>query len=433
MKINLLEVYSRKSQYINKDVMGGYGMIAEIGDSFFAKLIEKQKKKSVNFPVLALAYLSAILKRNGHQVDYQQNVLPKDSDLVIIPSSIVDYKSEIDFAKKIKKETKAKVGFFGPFASVKPDIFLEVGDFVISGEPERWAQGLSGDSIPKGVVKVSPINNLDSLPFPDWSLFSFDKFSYRPNLKKKPFFPVLSSRGCAFRCLYCPYRSYYGGLRVRSPESVLEELKYLKKNFDVRSIQFRDPLFTAQKQRTVDISEGILKNNLGIEWGCETHADSLDYKLIDLMHRAGLRSVNLGIESVDAEMLRKNSRFSAKKQKEIEIINYCHKKGINVSAFYIFGMPEDNKRSILETIKYAKKLNTLVAQFFIFTPFPGTDFYEKLENKIFEKDWQRFTSFNPVFQHNVLSAAELLKLKEKAFVSYYFRPAYFFKHSRRIL
>lgn len=431
MKITLLEVYSKKPQYINKDVVGTYGMVAEIGDSFLAKIIERSKKKSISMPVLSLPYLAAIFKQNGHSVNYKFNEIPQDVDLIIIPSSIIDFKREIDFAKKIKKETKAKIGFFGPFASYFPEMYLETADFVINGEPEFAAYKIKDGVIPKGVVTSEHIEDLNSLPAPYWDIFPIKDYSYMPNLKKRPFLPVLSSQGCVYNCLYCPHKAYFGKLRVRRPDLVVQELKTFKEKYGIKSFQFRDSLFTADRARVFKIIDGMLKNNLKLEWGCETHVNYLDYELIDKMYDAGLRAMNLGIESSDAEILKNASRISANKQKEMDIIAYCHKKGINIAAFYIFGMPDDTKQTILDTIKYAKKLNTLVAQFFIFTPFPGTTYYDKLKNDIFEQDFERFTSFNPVFRHSHLSREELLKLKEKAFVSYYFRPAYFLKHFKK--
>lgn len=408
-------------------------MVARIGDSFLAKILERAKKRAVNIPVFALGYLAAIFKKNGHQVEYKFNELPLNSDLIIIPSSIVDYRYEIEFAKKIKEKSSAKIGFFGPFASAQPDLYLEAADFVIINEPEQAVEKISEGRIPHGKIISQQIENLDSLPFPDWSLFPLKKYSYRPLLKPKPFIPVLSSRGCSFNCPYCPYKSYYGHLRQRSVGSVMEELKYLKINYGIKSIQFRDPLFTANKDRARSIAEGMLINNLNLSWGCETHVNCLDHDLIDKLREAGLRSVNLGIESADVQVLSKASRFSAPKIKETEIIGYCQKKGINVAAFYILGLPTDSAKTIKATISYAKRLNTLVAQFFMLTPFPGTELYKQMADRVTESDWQKFDSFTPVFRHPNLSGGELLTLKEKAFTSYYFRLGYLMKHWRKIL
>lgn len=429
-----MEVCSPRKEYINKDVMGEYGMVAQIGVSFLAKVLEAAKKRSVNIPVFALGYLAAILKKNGHQVKYKFNAIPVDADLVIIPSSIVDYKYEVDFAKKIKQaNSKIKVGFFGPFASVRPDLYLAAADFVIIDEPEQVVEKISENWIPQGKVTGEKVENLDTLPFPAWDIFPLEEYSYQPLLKPRPFVPVLSSRGCAFSCPYCPYKAYYGHLRQRSAGSVIAELKHLKDAYGIKSVQFRDPLFTSQRDRVLAIADGIIANGLDLAWGCETHVNCLDYELIDKLYAAGLRSINLGIESSDIDVLTKASRFSAPKQKEIDIINYCQTKGIRVAAFYIFGLPQDTAETIKRTINYAKKLNTIVAQFFILTPFPGTALYGQMVDDIIEKDWEKFNSFTPVFRHPNLSSQQLLLFKEKAFVSYYFRFSYLIKHWLEIL
>ena len=95
-------------------------------------------------------------------------------------------------------------------------------------------------------------------------------------------------------------------------------------------------------------------------------------------------------------------------------------------------MPNDTKETIKNTINYAKKLNTHVAQFFISTPFPGTEFYEQVKDKIYA-DWESFDSFTPTFMHKNLTPTELLKLKESAYTQYYFRPGYLFKYFRRMI
>jgi radical SAM superfamily enzyme YgiQ (UPF0313 family) len=135
----------------------------------------------------------------------------------------------------------------------------------------------------------------------------------------------------------------------------------------------------------------------------------------------------VGIESVNQEVLKKATRKSATIKKQNEIVDYCHKKGIRVAAFYIFGLPEDTEESIKQTIKYAKKLNTMVAQFFISTPFPGTKFYEQVKEEIYDHDFSHYNSYTPVHRSLNLTKKQLLKLKEKAFVSYYFRPRYVFR------
>jgi radical SAM superfamily enzyme YgiQ (UPF0313 family) len=279
---------------------------------------------------------------------------------------------------------------------------------------------------------VQPVENLDVLPFPDWSLFPIKKYSYSPALNKKPVTVMLSSRGCPYSCcFYCPYPMNSGKkIRLRSIENVTGEMEYLKNKYGIKAVDFRDPIFTLNRERTLKFSYELIKKNLNIIWSCETRIDCLDENLLKTMYQAGLRHLNLGIESASKEVLKKSSRLPIEINQQDKIIFFCHNKGISIATFYIIGMDSDTEESVLKTIDYAKKLNTLVAQFTISTPYPGTDFFEKLkrEGKINTFDWEQYDGYSPVFNHEFLSAQNLLALKEKAFVSYYFRSAYLFRH-----
>lgn len=175
----------------------------------------------------------------------------------------------------------------------------------------------------------------------------------------------------------------------------------------------------------------MVKNNLDFKWACETHFEYLDKDLIDDLYDAGLRSINMGIESYDEYVLKKATRKFAAKEHQEAMIRYCDHKGIKVSAFYILGLPDGTIETATKTIEYAKKLNTFLAQFFICTPpFPGTEFYDQIKDRVFENDWEKFDSFTSVFEHKNLKTEELLSLKEKTFVSYYFRPKWILKYLR---
>ncbi len=434
MKITLLSIDAEKKQCANKDVSGNFGTVTRIGKSIPAKLIELSKKRGVNLPILSLAYAAAILSKNGHDVSFLQDKISKDSDLIIIHSSMIDYKHEIEIAKKIKKTTNSKVGFMGPFSSVKSDLFLPYCDFVICGEPEAALINLK-ETIPKGKIISEPIKNLDSLPFPLWDIFPYEKYSYSPVINKKPFLVMQSSRGCTYSCsFYCPYTATQGTVwRARDPDKIIEELKYLKRKFKIKGFLFRDPVFSLDKERAKEIAEKIIENNLDIEWACETRLDLLDENLLDTFYKSGLRAINVGIESENEEILKKSKRKSINKTHQEKIIDYCDKIGIKVSAFYILGLEDDTEKSILDTINYAKKLNTHIAQFAINTPIPGTGFYENMKDRFLTNDYEKFDNYTLVFRHKNLTPEQIERLKEKAFVSYYFRPKWFLSYMKRRL
>lgn len=431
MKVGLFYPLS-EGKYLNKDLAGGYGTRRSIGRGILAKILEMQKA-AIRAPYLHFAYISAILKKNGHEVIYSDSKIPQDCDIIFLPSSIIDYKNEVNVAKNIKEKTRSKVGFVGTFASVMPEIYLKAADFVIIGEPEEAVMKIK-DKVLRGKVISKPMPNLDTLPYPDWGIFPESYFSYRPIIQKTPFFTIQSSRGCPYGCgKYCPYVVAQGNVhRARSVKSVIDEIKYLKDKYGVKALLFRDIVFTLDMKRAEQIAKEMIRNKFDIEWACETRIDRLTLPLVKLFHKAGLRSMNLGIESASDEVLRSSSRLPIKTEHQEEIVNYCEKNGIKISAFYIIGMHDDTRKTVLETIRYAKKLNTDIALFTINTPYPGTPYYNEIKDRIFKGiDWKDFDAYTPVYRHESMAKEELLWLKEKAYISYYFRSRWMIRYVLR--
>jgi len=438
MKVLLFNIKGRLARKcINKDLAGGMGTGTWIGDSLRARIFEYVKRKNVILPEITTAYIVAIFKKADWETELVEvgqglNFSAEKADLVLVPSSIVDCRHELETVKTLKKRG-FYVGVYGTFASALPEFFLADADFVIKGEPEAGILKIISDSrLPKGILEVQPVQDIDSLPFPDWDLFPIKKYSYSPALNKKPVLVMLSSRGCPYSCcFYCPYPVNSGKkVRLRSIKNVIGEMEYLKNKYAIRAVDFRDPIFTLDKERTLKFSHELIKKNLNIIWSCETRIDCLEEDLLKTMYQAGLRHLNLGIESVSKEVLKKSSRLPIEISHQNKIISFCHRRGISIAAFYIIGMEGDTEESVKETINYAKKLNTLVAQFTISTPYPGTAFFEKAKSQgqINTFNWEQYDAYSPVLKHEFLSDQKLLALKEKAFVSYYFRPAYLFRH-----
>jgi len=430
MKIVLFNIKSNRIECVNKDLSGGMGTATSIGNGWRAKLLEWAKKQSVVLPVISLAYCAAVLKSQGCEVEVintnGKDKVETDGDIFLFLSSIVDCKNEKQIASRYRKKGRP-LGFYGAFASAVPKYFENVADFVIIGEPENALHKIAKGKIkPQGRIKSEPVENLDKLPFPAWEFFDINKFSYTPSLNVKPIVSMLSSRGCPYSCAYyCPYPILQTNRwRPRSVKNVVDEMKYLIDYFAVKAVDFRDPVFTMSKPRAAEIAKEMLKRKIKLFWTMETRLDLLDPELIDIMYEAGLRNINVGIESSNNKVLSSARRRSDEIEHQEKIIAYCKKKGVKIEAFYIIGVGSETRKTALNTIEYAKKLNTNVAQFTISTPYPGTGFYEymKKRGKIIEKDFTKFDIYNPVFKHQNISKKELLKLKEKAFVEYYFRP-----------
>lgn len=424
MKIALLDI---KKPGDHKDFNGGFGTTFLVGNSIKTKILSLIRSSLESIPTMSYAYISAIFKKHGHSVKYYSNKIPTPSNLILIHVSLIRHNEEIRLIRKLKKMGKENIGVYGPLAFARPDLFKDA-DFIIQGEPEEVIINISKTKkIPKGIVKSKPIMNLDDLPFPDWSIFSIKDCSFYPSISVKPSLPIHSSRGCPYGCTYCPYR-VFGTYRARKPEKVIEELVFMIKKYGVRGFYFRDPTFSINQKESRKIAELMIEKKLNIEWGCETRIDLLTIPLLNLLYKSGLRAIQVGVESINHNILKNHGRLPPKIQQQEKIIEFCEKIGIKVIAFYIIGLPSDTKESINRTIEYSRRLNTSFANFSICTPIPGTPFYEEIKNKIIEKDFNKYNNFNVVFNHDKLSKKEILTLQEKAITGYYFRFRYIIKY-----
>ena len=388
--------------------------------------MEFAKRRIAAIPNITLAYLDSILSAHGAEVqilDVRKAGQLVPADLYLISSSIVDCNFEREIGIEAKRRFGSKVGYFGTFASSVPDFFSGVADFVVQEEIENIAPSLAKGEIPEGITSAGFVQDLDSLPFPKWDQFDIRRFRYQIITNKGITLPMLGSRGCPYTCNYCPYlvNSSY---RVRSAESIVDEIRYLSAAYDIRGISFRDPNLTFNKKRAHEFAELLLRYNLDVRWSMEARTDRLDPDLIQLLYRAGLRSIEVGVESSNQNVLRGNKRKAIPASQQESVIECCHKLGIRVIANYTLGLPNDTVRGIQETIRYAKKLNTFAIQFTVTTPYPGTQFYESVRRDIFEKDWERFNGWTSVYKHPAVSSEELHRLREFAYVSYHLRPRY---------
>ncbi len=417
---------SRQKNCTLKDVAGGFGTVFTVGSSPFARLLEIAKRRIAAIPNISLAYLDAILAAEGAEVrvlDIRRASQLVPADLYLIASSIVDCRFERAIGEEAKRRYGAKVGFFGTFAAAVPEFFSGAADFLVKGEIENLAPRLGRGDIPEGIVSAGFVEDLDALPFPSWEQFDISRFRYHIITNRGATLPLLGSRGCPYTCNYCPYlvNSRY---RFRSPDSIVEEIRHLVDRYGIRGISFRDPNFTFDPERARAFAELLLSCNVDIRWSMEARTDRLDKPLLDLLHRSGLRSVEVGVESSNERMLQGNLRKATPKPHQEEVIRHCHRLGVRVIANYTFGLPNDTVANIRETIRYAKKLNTFAIQFTVTTPYPGTEFYENVRHRIFDTNWEHFNGWTSVYRHPEISPDQLHALREYAYVSYHLRPRY---------
>jgi len=424
MRVVLADLKSDRG-FVSKDtVVGGYGSRLEPFTRVTA-VASYLKKQFHDVPSVHMAYIAAILARAGHEVAWTREEL-KDGDVALVLSSLVDYRHEVSWADRMRARG-VKVGFIGITASKMPHLFADHGDFIFNGEPEAAVMRLARGEIPSGNVISEPIEDLDSLPFPRWDLVTEDrprrfgiKWSSRP---VGGGYPLLASRGCPEFCTYCPHR-ILAGYRARSIASLVDEIERLCDQHPRPYVIFRDPLFSEQRERCLELCDEVAARGLKFTFEAETRLDRLDKELLNKLYAAGFRAMSFGVESLDPATLKKSGRRPIPQAHQREILQHCTRLGIVTAAFYVLGFLQDDWNSIAATIEYATELGSTFAQFKVLTPYPGTPMFKQLEPLLVERDWEKFDGYTPTFKHPNLSLEELKYLLGSAYKRYYMRPSY---------
>ena len=423
MRVILADL-SSPDGFVTKDtVVGGYGSRLQ-PFSRVTSVAAYLKKQFHDLPSVHMAYIAAILARAGHDVRWTRGDLV-EGDVALVLSSLIDYRNETAWADRMRSRG-VTVGFIGITASKMPQLFADHSDFILNGEPEAGAMRLAQGDIPTGTVESEQINDLDSLPFPRWDLVTERRARYGIRWSSRPVgggFPLLASRGCPEFCTYCPHR-ILAGYRARSIANIVDELERLCDEHPRPYVIFRDPLFTEQRERCLELCDEIQSRGLVLRFEAETRLDRLDPHLLDRLHAAGFRAMSFGVESLSPATLKKSGRRPIPEAHQRQIIDHCRRRGIVTAAFYVLGFLQDDWNSIAATIDYAIDLESTFAQFKILTPYPGTPMFKQLEPLLTETDWEKYDGYTPTFQHPNLSTRELRFLLGAAYTRYYMRPSY---------
>jgi anaerobic magnesium-protoporphyrin IX monomethyl ester cyclase len=406
-------------------------------------------------PPLGLAYIASLLRQRGIETkildaaalnlensevkSYAEKFQPS---IIGISAATNTIELAYEIANAVKKP-KIKVVVGGPHTSIMPEQTLKeckAIDIAVKGEGEyamleiarrKRLRGIAGITYRKGgrIIKNKDrelIKNLDELPFPARYLLPLGKY-YSVGIRHYPFTTMVTSRGCPYNCNFCVNYTVLGKcFRARSVENVMGEIDELVKKYHVKEIDIIDDNFTVNMERAEKICDELIKRRYNLIWkmGNGIRADRVNEQLIRKMKKAGCYLIAFGIESGNKDILKKINK-GENLQEITKAIKWCKKYGIQTEGFFIIGNLDDNKRTMQDTIDFAKKLDLDIAQFQIFIPLPGSS-YESIirkEGKIFAKSWRDYNAFGkPIFQHRALTPELMEKMQKKAYKEYYLRP-----------
>lgn len=350
---------------------------------------------------LGLFYISAVLKRAGHDVRYffddrnlERELKKFSPDLagfsVLTGNHLWALKCALA-VKEILPKVKTIIG--GPHATYYPEIINHPGiDIICRGEGENsiielcnalekdnnfynirgmWVK--DGNIIHRNDF-AQLIDNLDSLPFPDRSIYDLYRF-----FTLHHFYPfLLSSRGCPFDCTFCfepIQREYVKGkgkyIRFRSPLNVIQEAVEIKEQYRVRSFEFVDDIFGIKKEWLREFSE-LWKKVVKLPFHCNLRTDIVDDEVILLLKEAGCISVAFGIESGSNRVRNQIFGKSLDEDSIIRVANLLRKNKIRVVTYNILGAPGETYEEVWQTLYLNQKVKADYASVSLMQPYPGT-------------------------------------------------------------
>ena len=367
-----------------------------------------------HLPLMGPIYLGSILKNDGHDVTiYNENIKEidysriQDSDVLGISIMTSTAPRGYEIAENFRAlNPKGRIIIGGVHATFLPEEAAQYADHVVKGEGELVISDLvkyGGERI----VECNPVQNLDDLPFPDFSLIE--------GLGKPlPMTPASTSRGCPYDCTFCSVTAMFGRkYRFRSPESVIEELS----RFKHKRIFFYDDNFGANRARTKELLNLMIERKITPPWITQVRADmAKDEELVSLMAEANCSRLCIGFESVDPEVLK-----SYNKRQTPEDVTNCikvlHKYGIKVHGMFISEGYSD--------IYHKLGLDSL--QLSILIPIIGSRLYTSVQSarkfitEKFPTDWKLYDGGHVVHWPDNMSPYEMQKQTLKALKDFYSR------------
>jgi radical SAM superfamily enzyme YgiQ (UPF0313 family) len=355
-----------------------------------------------------IAYIASALRKAGHDITiYNQDVYHyADNDLTGYLNKYKfdvvglgacggywQYKKVLAISEAINKAVNRPLYVLGGhLPSPCPEYMLKKtgADVVVIGEGEETIVELLSKplTIPyvDGVVvkgcdptpERKPIKEIDSIPFPAYDLFPIDHYALFRGVNIKPnqrYMPVLSGRGCTFKCNFC-YRMDKG-FRPRSPESIIEEIKLLKDFYDISYIDFSDELLMSSPKRTIELNEAFIKAELNINYSCNGRLNYATPEVLKVMKSAGCVFINYGIESIDDEALARMNKHLTVSQ-IIKGVEATIAEGISPGLNIIWGNIGETKEILDKDVEFLLKYDDQAQLRTIrpVTPYPGSPLFD---------------------------------------------------------
>jgi len=246
-----------------------------------------------------------------------------------------------------------------------------------------------------GEIIKNPIRkaaNIDDLGMPDWEIFEIEKYiaftqdtatlgidSSEMQLKT---LPIITARGCVFKCTFCHYMYWDDPYRHRSAESILEEIRFYQEKYDIQYFNFRDDLSFSNLLQVERLCDAIIESGIKIFFSASIRSDLFgrkktpeDRKIIiaKKMKEAGCVSTFFSLESGSPEIILAMNK-KIKPEYFGEQIRIFRKVGLPIYTSIVLGYPQETEETIKQTFDLCFKYQIYPSIGFLL-PLPGTGAY----------------------------------------------------------
>ena len=358
--------------------------------------------QNLPFEYMGPMYISAILKKHGHQCrliivseykDYLHEIKKYGPDLIAFSTMTGPHKWVLETAEKVKRNLDVPVILGGAHPTFFPEIIHDPSvDIVCMGEGEYAALELA-EKLDKG-EDISRIKNLwvkkdgqiiqnelrpligdlDELPFPDRTLY--DNCAI---LRSVPAMKFLTGRGCPYRCSFCfnhkfneMYRGLGGVVRKRGVDSLVSEIKETAQKYRLKLIRFPDDTFTGNRHWLLEFLNKY-KEKINLPYTGLARANELNEEAVKMLKSSGCLNIFFGLETGDEEMRNKILKKNLTDKQIIDAAALLRKHQVKFGTYNMFGLPDETLSMAFETIKLNRKIKPDYTISNVFQPYPKTE------------------------------------------------------------
>jgi len=433
--------------------------------SYFLRFDPKQWNNGQPYAPLGTLYAAALLRGKGYDVAVFDTMFCESAEEILgafeknPPDIFVLYDDGFNYLTKMCLSNMREAAFRMIGLSKKRgcitivsssdssdhfEKYLQQGaDFVLIGEAEQTLLELvnaiekgeeishipgiaylqEGHAIKSGRRAV--MDNLDDLPLPAWDLV--DMKPYRDMwMAHSGFFSMnmATTRGCPFKCNWCAKPIYGNRYHSRSPEHVVKELAFLKKEYGFDHIWFCDDIFGLKPGWVNEFAALLERENLRFRFKIQSRADLLTRPdEVIALARAGCEDVWMGAESGSQKILDAMDKGTTIAQ-IAESTRLLKEKNIRPSFFIQFGYPGETRHDIEATIRLINTLRPYEIGISVSYPLPGTVFFERVKTELQVKtNWTDSDELALLF-HNTYAPAFYKRLHRYVHKNYRQRLAF---------